>query len=102
MFLLKRFFNDSIETFDKHLFWNIYSVSHKKHFLNIYFEMLKSVSNETFNKCFLLGQKKRFKINVLKTFYKCLIWNVFFETDLRQNETFQKRFMFAGQIPWWS
>ena len=74
MFLLKRFFNDSIETFDKHLFWNIYSVSHKKHFLNIYFEMLKSVSNETFNTCFIRVSKEMFE-------NKCLL-NVLFESFL--------------------
>ena len=35
--------------------------------------LLRNVSNETLNKCFLWLQKKRFKINILKTFYKCLI-----------------------------
>ena len=47
-------------------------MSLKKHFLNVYFEMLKSVSNETFNKCFFMVSKetfqnKRFK-NILKMF----------------------------------
>ena len=67
-------------------------MSHKKHLLNVYFEMLKSVSNKTFNKCFFMVSKETFQnkrfINILKMFnLKRFFWDGF-ETKWNVSKTF--------------